>query len=43
MQTLDTLIPALYIVTLTICGLSFTALFLTIIWQPIKAIKNFLF
>jgi hypothetical protein len=43
MQTINALLPVLYIITLGLCALSFTALFLTIIWQPIKAIKNFIF
>jgi hypothetical protein len=43
MQTLNTLLPVLYIITLGLCALSFTALFLTIFYNSLKAIKSFLF
>jgi hypothetical protein len=43
MQTLNTLLPVLYIITLILCGLSFTALFLTFFYSGLKAVKNFLF
>lgn len=43
MNTINALIPVLYIVTLTLCGLSFMALFLTIFYNGLKAVKNFLF